>query len=203
MIQYFLDHPYFIAIFFAVLAFTIWLCWKATVASKKRYGANAKLMAKIKEENELMYEFAVLTESLIASAQPEKLFKGTALNLQKRVAKKADLMAEFNALSEEQKEIYALYSVIDDGAMALSDFFRNSTHPLTDYAKSAVKNILDSKAAAVFSKEFNAFDDDNESVSVIPAEISRLDSEFASLAPVSEICEKAGRYIKENAEKFI
>lgn len=203
MILYFKENPHLLLVLIAVIIFTLWLCIKAGVASKKHYNKNADLMAKIKEETQLIKEFAELSPSLIANADPAKLFKGIGLNLQKRVAKRPDIMAEFNSLTDEQKSIYALYTVIDDGKDGLSGFFKGCTHPLTDCAKTAVKDILDSKAAAVFAKEFNAYDDDNENVSLIPAEISKLDEEFAELAPIDVICEKAGNYIKENAEKFL
>lgn len=203
MIQYFLENPHLLLILLAAAAFTLWLCIMAGKASSKRYGENAKLMEKIKERNQLTNEFSVLTDSLIKSADPARLFKGVGLNLQKRVADKSDMMAEFETLTEKQKEIYALYSVYEDGGEKLSDFFKGSSQPLTGYAKNAVKNILDAEASAVFAKEFDAFDSDNESVSYIPSEIEKLDAEFASLVSPESLCKKAGSYIAENAEMFM
>ena len=203
MIQYFIDHPVWIFVLAAVTLLTIFVCIKAAQASSKRYAANEKTIKKIKEENELCNEFAILTESLIASAEADRLFKGVALNLQKRVADKADIMAEFEALTQEQKEIYALYTVIDDGEKRLSAFFENCGKPLTDVALNAVERLLDGKAVDVFKKEFDAFDGDNETVSFIPEEIKKLDESFGELAPIDEICKKAGAFIKSAPEKFI
>lgn len=202
-LKYYADHPVWIFVLVGAVLLTFFVCLKAAQASSKRYAANEKTIKKIKEENELCNEFAILTESLIASAEAGRLFKGVALNLQKRVADKDDIMAEFDALTQEQKEIYALYTVIDDGGNRLSGFFENCTKPLTDVALEAIGRLLDSEAVEVFKKEFDAFDDDNENVSFIPEEIKKLDTRFAELAPVDSICTKAGEFIKSAPEKFI
>lgn len=203
MIQYFIDHPVWIAVLAAVVLLTVFVCFKAAQASSRRYAANEKTIKKIKEENELTNEFSILTDSLIASSSPDRLFKGVALNLQKRVADKADIMAEFESLTAEQKEIYALYSVIDDGETRLSGFFEACGKPLTEYALAAVSRLLSSEAVEIFKKEYDAFDGDNETVSFIPEEIKKLDEAFKSLAPAEEICAEAGNFIKSNPEKFI
>lgn len=203
MIQYFLDNPIWIFVLAAVTLLTVFVCFKAAQASSKRYAANEKTIKKIKEENELCNEFAILTENLISSADADRLFKGIALNLQKRVAAKDDIMAEFNALTDEQKEIYALYTVIDDGEKRLSGFFENCGKPLTDVALSAITRLFEGEAVKIFKKEFDAFDDDNETVSFIPEEIKKLDENFRELAPVDIICTKAGEFIKSAPEKFI
>lgn len=203
MIQYFINHPVWIAVLAATTLLTVFVCFKAAQASSKRYAANEKTIKKIKEENQLCNEFAILTENLIASAQADRLFKGVALNLQKKVAEKEDIMAEFGILTQEQKEIYALYSVIDDGEKRLSAFFENCGKPLTDFAFAAISRLLDGEAVEVFKKELDAFDGDNETVSFIPEDIKKNDERFSELAPVDEICTKAGEFIKSVPEKFI
>lgn len=203
MIKYLAGHPVWIAALAALILLTAFVCFKAAQASSKRYAANEKTMKKIKEENELCNEFAILTPSLISSSQAERLFKGVALNLQKRVADKEDIMAEFDSLTDEQREIYALYTVVDDGEKRLSAFFENCGKPLTEVALNAVTRLLEGEAVEAFRNEFDAFDGDNETVSFIPEEIKKLDARFSELAPVEEICEKAGAFIKSAPEKFI
>lgn len=202
-LRYFADNPVWIVALVATAILAVFVCIKAAQASSKRYAANEKTIKKIKEENALCNEFSILTESLISSAQADRLFKGVALNLQKRVAAKDDIMAEFNTLSQEQKEIYALYTVIDDGEKRLSAFFENCTKPLTDCALDAVTRLLDGKAVEIFKKEFDAYDGDNETVSFIPQEIAELDSEFSQLVSFDELCAKAGEFIKSSPEKFM
>ncbi len=203
MIKYLAAHPVWIVALVATAILTVFVCAKAAQASSKRYAANEKTIKKIKEENALCNEFSILTESLVASAQADRLFKGVALNLQKRVAAKYDIMAEFNTLTQEQKEAYALYAVIDDGEKRLSAFFENCTKPLTDYAFDAIARLLEGEAVDVFKKELDAFDGDNETVSFIPEEIKKLDARFAELAPIDSICTKAGEFIKSAPKKFI
>ena len=203
MLQFYLEHPYFIALIAALVIFALWVCCKAAKAGSRRNAANEKTIKKIKEENELTNEFAILTESSILSADPERLFKGIALNLQKRVSEKDDILDEYNSLTDEQKEIYALYSVIDDGSEELSLFFSASTKPLTTDAFGAFKHLYEGRAVEIFEKELLAYDSDNESISFIPEEIEKLDKEFKELAPADEICKKAGEFIKTCPDKFI
>ncbi len=203
MLQYFIDHPVWIAVLVAVTLLTVFVCIKAAQASSRRYAANEKTMKKIKEENELRNEFAILTESLASSAEPERLFKGVALNLQKKISDADDMTAEFDALTDEQRNIYALSFVVEDGANALSGFFKANGQPLTGASYNAVKLLLSEDICAVFEKEYKAFDSDNEDTSFFPEEISALDIEFSKLVSAEEICRVAGLFIKENITKFI
>lgn len=203
MIQYFIERPYLIAIMVAVILLTLFVCVKAGQASAKRSKANEALMKKFKEENELRSEFSVLTEKAVKSADSVRLFKGVALNLQKKISDAADMTAEFNALNEAQRDIYALSFVVEDGENSLSDFFRANGQPLTGASLNAVKKLFDGKASEVFEKEYNAFDSENEDTSMIPEEISVLDKEFAENISADEISRNAGEYIKENLDKFI
>lgn len=203
MIQYFLDKPYLIFILIALILVTLFVCVKAGNASAKRSKANEKIMKKLKEENELRNEFAVLTPSLAEKSLPERLFKGVALNLQKRVSDATNMNSEFESLTQEQKEIYALSFVIEDGGEKLSEFFKINGQPLTCNALSAVKHILSPEAVKVFENEYDAFDPDNETSSLISSAIDADDEKFSALADQNVICTAAGNFIKENIEKFI
>lgn len=203
MIQYFLDRPYLIIILIAVLALTVFVCIKAGQASAKRSQVNQALMKKLKEENLLRNEFSILTESLAAKAQTDRLFKGVALNLQKRISDAADMNAEFNSLTQEQREIYGLSFVIEDGGEALSAFFRTNGQPLTGAAYSAMERIIGGRAFEIFDAEYKAFDPENEEASYEPEKTAALDGEFLDVISENELCTKAGNYIKANVEKFL
>ena len=133
---------------------------------------------------------------------PEKLFKGVALGLCREIEKSADMLSTFNGFSESQKKIYALYFVFEDGAEKLSKFFKINGKPLTDYAKSAVDEIYGGKIASVFGKEYLAYDEDDETTSLIPAEIEADDTEFASLTDGADMFAPAAEYIIENINYF-
>ncbi len=203
MLQYFFERPYLIVILLAMVVLTLFVCVKAGQASSRRSKANENLIKKLKEENELRNEFAILTPSLAKNAQPGRLFKGVALNLQKRVSDAQDMAAEFETLTQEQREVYALSFVVEDGAEKLSNFFRTNGKPLTDEAVNAVKRLFEGRAVEIFEFEYKAFDSDNEEVSVIPEEIEAFDKEFAELINEAVLGNKTGSFIKENIEKFI
>lgn len=203
MIAYFLERPYLILIFIALIVLTLWVCLKAGQASAKHRAETEKTMKKLKEENELKNEFSVLSPELAASADPARLFKGVALNLYKRIANQTDMNAEFEKLSDEQKEIYSLYFVVDDGCDRLSDFFEANGQPVTGCAKKLLSKITDGRVYEIFEKEYLAFDREDETTSFIPEEIKSLNKEFSVLNPYENICVSAGNFIKENIEKFI
>ena len=203
MIAYFLERPYLIAIFAALVALTLFVCVKAGQASARRGKANEVLIKKLKEENSLRNEFAVLTETLVKNADTVRLFKGVALNLQKKISDASDMKAEFEKLSDEQKKIYALSFVVEDGGEKLSNFFRINGKPVTDNALDAFGNLFGGRILEIFEGEYNSFDPDNEEASVIPEEIGKLDAEFSALADADSICAAGGKFIADNCAKFI
>lgn len=200
---YMLENPYWLVILGVLIVITIFVCTKAGKASSKRYKANEAIIKKLKEENALRNEFSVLTPSLAESADPVRLFKGVALNLQKKISDSADMTYAFDSLTEEQQEIYALSFVVEDGGEKLSSFFKANGQPLTGAAFRGFTRLFDGRADEIFAKEYNAYDPDNETESFIPAEIEKYDAEFSQLVASDFICESAGRFIKENYEKFI
>lgn len=203
MIAYFLERPYLIAILAALVALTLFVCVKAGQASARRGRANEALLKKLKEENELRNEFAVLTETLVKNADSVRLFKGVALNLQKKISDASDMESEFARLSDGQRMVYALSFVVEDGSEKLSCFFRINGKPVTDSALEAFGMLFDGRAYEIFEREYNSFDPDNEEVSVIPEETEKLDAEFSALVNAESICAAGGKYIAENYGKFI
>ena len=115
----------------------------------------------------------------------------------------SDMNAEFDGLCDEQKEIYALSFVVEDGGEKLSEFFRANGQPLTGVALGAVKKLLGGRAAVIFGEEYDMFDSENESVSFVASKIEALDSEFSKLVSSEKISLVSGKYIAENKEKFI
>ena len=203
MIQYFLERPYLILLMVALVVLTVFVCIKAGQASSRHSKEVEKIMKKLKEENILRNEFSALTDSLVENSDPSRLFKGVALNLQKKVSDASDMNAEFDGLCDEQKEIYALSFVVEDGGEKLSEFFRANGQPLTGVALGAVKKLLGGRAAVIFSEEYDMFDSENESVSFVASKIEALDSEFSKLVSSEKISLVSGKYIAENKEKFI
>ena len=203
MIEYFLERPYLIAIFAALVALTLFVCVKAGQASARRGKANEAIIKKLREENELRNEFAVLTETKVKNADSVRLFRGVALNLQKKISDASDMNAEFEKLNDAQKQVYALSFVVEDGGEKLSEFFRINGKPVTDIALDALGNLFDGRVREIFESEYNSFDPDNEEASVIPEEIEKLDEEFALLVTADALCAEGGSFVAQNSEKFM
>lgn len=202
MTEYFASHPFVVAILVALALLTAFVCVKAAKASSKRHAENEKIINKLKEDNRLRNKFAVLTTQLIAESEPTELFKGVALNLDKQVSDAEDMEQTFAALNPEQRDIYALCYVAEDGRERLSDFFAANGSPLTDAAAEAIKKLLPA-AAEPFGKELLAYDGDDETTSLVQSDIEKWNSEFAAAIAESPIEQVGGAYIAANADKFI
>lgn len=202
MTEYFASHPLVALILVMLALLTAFVCVKAAQASKKRYAENEKIMNKLKEDNRLRNDFSVLTRENVSSCEPSELFKGVALNLEKKIAESSDMEQAFAALTQEQREVYSLYFVLEDGGERLSGFFAANGSPLTDTAYEAVKKLLPEGAAA-FEKELRAHDSRDETTSYIKSDIEKWDDEFASAVSTESIARAGGKYISENFEKFI
>ena len=201
-IDYYREHIYFLFILIALVLLTVWVVVKALKSSSARRKANEAVMKKLEEDTALRKEFENLTHEKAQSAPPEKLFKGVALGLCREIEKSADMLSTFNSFSENQKKIYALYFVFEDGAEKLSRFFKINGKPLTDYAKSAVDEIYGGEIASVFGKEYLAYDENDETTSLIPSEIEADDTEFTSLTNGRDMFAPAAEYIIENINYF-
>lgn len=202
MTEYFASHPLVVLILVMLALLTAFVCVKAAQASKKRYAENKKIMNKLKEDNRLRNDFSVLTRECVSSCEPSELFRGVALNLEKKIAESADMEQAFAVLTQEQREVYSLYFVLEDGGERLSGFFAANGSPLTDTAYEAVKKLLPEGAAA-FAKELRAHDSRDETTSYIKSDLEKWDAEFASAVSAESIARAGGKYISENFEKFI
>ena len=186
---------------FAVLA--LFVLVKAGRAFSKRSAENNRIIAKLEADTKLRKEFENLTPELAKSAQPEKLFKGVALNLCRRIEKAENILEEFNSLNDCQKEIYSLYFVFEDGGETLSEFFKINGKPLTEYALGIVKKIYPAELSGIFESEYDAYDSDNETASLIADKIAKEDAQFKKLTENTDIFAPAAEYIISNINSFI
>ncbi len=204
MLEYYAQHPLYAALVIALALLALFVLVKAFKASSRRSKKVNAIIEKMKEENELLNKYSILTEDLISSSDSAELFRGIGVGLQKRVSDKADMMAEFDSLGAEQKYIYAVYTFIQDAEEGMSNFFSTSTKPLTSTAAEAVEAVVsagDFKEA--FIAEYNATDEDNEAVSYNPDEMAKWDEKAAPSIADGTVCRVFGEYIKQNASAFI
>lgn len=193
---------YLAAALAAVSALTVFVCFKAYGAVRKRGVERNRLVERLKNENRLKVRFRGAGEQTLMDAEPARLFEGVALLVSERLERQKDLNAAFDALGEPIKIIYAAYYLSTDSVPALSAFFRLNGEPLTGCAVRAAQLLLDAPAAGAVAGEYAAFDDNNEAVSLDPQEIKRLDECFAGVLAGGEIPLRGGEYIQRNAGVF-
>lgn len=202
-IAFFSEHIGLALLLIALAILALFVLVKAGRAFSKRSAENNRIIAKLEADTKLRKEFENLTPELAKSAQSERLFKGVALNLCRRIEKSENILDEFNSLNDCQKEIYSLYFVFEDGGKTLSEFFKINGKPLTEYALSIVKKIYSAELSSVFESEYDAYDSDNETASLIAEKIAKEDAQFKKLTENTDIFVPAAEYIISNINAFI
>lgn len=202
MLEYYRAHPLTAVLVIAAVIAAVVIFIRVAAASERRARNNQKYIKKLEEDKKLREKFSPLTAELISSSSPAELFRGTGLNLLKRVADKQDMTAEFETLTEEQKIIYSLFVLTEDSAEGLSNFFKLNGKPVTDYALRAAREAVGGEFASIVKFEYDAYDGDNETVSCIPSEIEDADKK-AQAYLTEDFGITPGGFIRENAEKFI
>ncbi|MBR5112827.1 MAG: hypothetical protein IK097_05320 [Clostridia bacterium] len=202
MIEYYKSHPALAVLMAALIIFAVIVFIKAVVSSEKRAKKNQEIIKKLEADKKLREKFTTLTAELISSADSVELFRGVGFALQKRVADKSDMNAEFDLLTDGQKCVYSMLVLADESEKALSDFFRANGRPLTDYALKA-SEIIGAEFAETVKFEYDAYDSDNEEVSCIPAEITEADKKAAPFISDGTVSKLMGEYIKANPAEFI
>ena len=115
---------WYLWILLVILAVAAFFAWsKAAQAARKRGEKRAEIEEKLKYEARLRKEYAVLTADVIADASQDTLLDGVVCHLQQRLEKQADMTAAFQACTEPEREMYALYYLCEDGVQKLSRFF--------------------------------------------------------------------------------
>lgn len=185
----------------AAAAFFVW--GKAAQAARKRGEKRAEIEEKLKYEARLRREYAVLTAGGIAGAPQDTLLDGVVCHLQQRLEKQADMTAAFQACTEPEREMYALYYLCEDGAQKLSRFFRVNGEPLLALAPRALRHIGAQEEARVAAEEYAMFDEENEAVSLDKGQVEALDHAFAAAFQLARVKSLAADYIRAHAPAFL
>lgn len=206
MLQVFSQYKLATAILVIFIIITVVLMVITSKASRKRTAERNAVIKKLEEERKLRAEYKSVSDELITNAPDNRLLFGIAANIQQELETKADMNYEFDIMPDEKKLVYALNFVFEDTEKALSDFFRANGKPLTPWAKRAVKDVIGEKElTALFNREYEMFDPDNEDTSLINSEVERIDSDFSALMAErkNEYLKYAAEFIRENKEIFI
>ncbi len=204
MLENMKEYWYLYLVLLGLIALTAFVVKKAAEASKRTHGRNQALLAKAKREKELRDAYANLTEEVIAAAPADTLFEGVALILENQCQRSSDVNAFYRGLNRPQQLVYAAYYLLTDTKeAALSAFFRRSAQPLTGDAADAAAEMLDPRTAEIVKNMFDCFDEDNESASVIPEVLDKLDEQFSAQLSQNNFYISCGEYIKKNSTFFV
>ncbi|MBR3755121.1 MAG: hypothetical protein IKK49_08535 [Clostridia bacterium] len=204
MLENIRDFWYLYVLLFIFIIITIFVCIKAFGAASRHSKEVNALIAKAKRNKELRDAYKVLTAEIIAKAPSAELFEGVALNMEAACQKTEDTNGFYASLSDGQKKVYAFYYLASEAKeFGLSAFFKESARPLTSDAVAAAKEFLSSDIYAVINEMFACYDEENETASVIPETVDRLNEEFKNLTNDIDLFTLAGEYIKNNASEFL
>lgn len=204
MLENIRDFWYLYVLLFVFIIITIIVCIKAFGAASRHSKEVNALIAKAKRNKELRDAYKELTAEIIANAPASTLFEGVALNMEAACQKTEDTNGFYERLSDGQKKVYAFYYLASEAKeFGLSAFFKESSRPLTSDAVTAAKAFLNSDIYAVINEMFACYDEENETASVIPETVNKLDEEFKNLTNDIDLFTLAGEYIKNNASAFL
>lgn len=181
----------------------VFLWKKAIERSRKMREAHKKEMEFIENAQRLRGEDNRMSAEKIRTSGDEGLFQGVAANIQVSLQKTGTPDASFSEYPEAARNVYALWFLMDDaGKGKLSDFFRQSTQPLTGQLVQAVQAIGAEKAYQIIKQEFNMFDEDNEGVSLDYKAVMECDEKFSHLLEKHPLELLILGYIREHADEL-
>jgi len=157
------------------------LWYKALKSARARRIKRDEEVARVTRERRLREEFARPSQDLMIQTPPARLIEGLCGNIQAWLEKQPDLLEAFHAMPEPRRWVYALGYLVQESREALSEFFRSNGEPLTTAAMEAVQMLIGGEFAKIFDKEFAAYDNKNEEVSLLDKEILLLDTRFHAL----------------------
>ncbi len=192
----------FVLLIIAIVAF-LFVFSKASKSLARTRAEKERLIKKLDRMKKIREKYADLTEEKIFTDESDDLLDGVTDNIQQRLEKNEDMATAFDTLNEEEKLAYAFFYFLDETEKNASEFFKAYTRPLTPYALKACEKFCDKELYLLIKKEYDAYDEDNEAVSVVKTEIDLLDEKIKQLLVENELKLKACAFIKENAQKFV
>ncbi len=196
---------YWVLVLLLVVAFIamLFMFRKASISATKAKERKEELIKKLDRLKFLKENYSELTEEKIKNDNSEDLFDGVVSNIQYKLEAQSDMNQAFEKLNEESKMIYGFSYFLEEAENKPSEFFRQYTKPITPYVAAACKAFADKELFALIKEEYDSFDEENETASVIEEKINKLDDEIKEKLDVVQMKKRAMEFIKENAEKFI
>ena len=180
----------------------IFVCIKASAASRIRREKLKKEAEIWKKDYELRQEFRTLSLEKLNSTDNNKMLSGVCMNIQIELENAPDMNEAFFKLPDEKKYIYCLEYFDEDAIKSLSTFFKNNGAPLTDFVIDAIKTVGYNDILSLVETLYPMYDD-NSDVSIDYAVIEKTDDKFKEIYNRNKLYDLVTKYVKANKEIFI
>ena len=185
-----------------VTILAIFVCIKASTASRIRREKLKKEAEIWKKDYELRQEFKTLTLDKLNSTDNNKMLPGVCMNIQIDLENAPDMNEAFFKLPDEKKYIYCLEYFDEDSIKSLSTFFKNNGAPLTDFVIDAIKAVGYNEILPLV-ETLHPMYDDNSDVSIDYPVIEKTDDKFKEIYNQNKLYDLVTKYVKANKEIFI
>lgn len=202
MFDYFAQHPmqgvkYIVMIILAIIVFFLYRSIKT---------GDGKIFGSQKAENLLKNEFKIIDENTFSPHRDDyRLIVGMCIRTQTQLEKEKYPNKAFLKLPDAKRYAMTLGYVFEDSQVVVSNFFRSNGEPLLSCGDEAFRNVIGGELAEIFGRGFNMFDESNENVSVLEADVERLDREFSEYMKENKeaVYKKCADYIRDNRQVFL
>lgn len=185
-----------------VSVLAIFVCIKASSASRIRREKLRKEAEIWKKDYELRENFRTLTLEKLNSTDNNKMLSGVCMNIQIELENAPDMNEAFFKLPDEKKYVYCLEYFDEDAIKSLSTFFKNNGAPLTDFVIDAIKAVGYNEILPLV-ETLRPMYDENSDTSIDYAVIEKTDDKFREIYNQNKLYDLVAKYVKSNKEIFI
>jgi len=202
MFEHFKEYPiegvkYIVLIILAVI---VWILYRRTKSGDGSVFGNSK------SEKMLKNEFAVIDETTFDEDKDDyRLIVGMCMRTQTQLEKEKSPNEAFLQMSEVKRNVMVLGYLFEDSRTVVSNFFRSNGEPLLSASVKAAEDVVGGDFANIIKRDFNMFDENNESVSVDENIVNSLNAEFKALMEKdgTAIYKAVADYIRKNKTEYL
>ncbi len=201
-IDYIIQYKYLCILLVVLCIVTAFVMIKAGQAVKRTNKNKEELIKKLEKMKAIRDKYSSVTAEEILNDESETLFEGLVYNIQTNLEKEDDMNTAYEKLNDCQKELYALNCFYEDGIEDADNFFKLYDKPLTPYALKGFSDAFPDNIYQSFKKIYDAFDEENESVSFVKSEIDDMKEIIKKYFDENDFIGEVMVFIKKNAESF-
>lgn len=193
----------YIIIFVVVLVVAVFIWAQAFKSMKRTNKMRRETMAKMDRIKALSDRYATLIGDDLASISDADLFDAVIIRIWKKLGKEEEELANFNALSSAEKNIYTAWYIREEATNdGFSAYFRNCGNTLGKLSEDVMATLGLYELDPIIKRACEMFDENSE-VSCDKNQIKAIDEQFKSAYNAEAYCRAAADYIKSNADKFV